>query len=25
LLVVFVPQGLAGTIEALASRRNGGR
>jgi branched-chain amino acid transport system permease protein len=25
LLVVFMPQGLSGTIEALASRRNGGR
>jgi branched-chain amino acid transport system permease protein len=25
LLVVFMPQGLSGTIEALANRRNGGR
>jgi branched-chain amino acid transport system permease protein len=25
LLVVFMPQGLSGTIELLASRRNGGR
>lgn len=25
LLVVFMPQGLSGTIEALAARRNGGR
>jgi hypothetical protein len=25
LLVVFMPQGLSGTIEALVSRRNGER
>jgi len=25
LLVVFMPQGLSGTIEALANRRHGGR
>jgi branched-chain amino acid transport system permease protein len=25
LLVIFMPQGLSGTIEALANRRNGGR
>jgi hypothetical protein len=25
LLVVFMPQGLSGTIEAFANRRHGGR
>jgi branched-chain amino acid transport system permease protein len=25
LLVVFMPQGLSGTIEAIVNRRNGGR
>jgi hypothetical protein len=24
-LVVFMPQGLSGTVEALANRRKGGR